>query len=99
MFQDEAQAEKYKNRLQTFTDLDLSQFWESAFAESPDPDRALINLERWLAATSNPGTYLTHLAASPKLAAMLIFLLGAGQSMADDFIQNPELASIITDPA
>jgi glutamate-ammonia-ligase adenylyltransferase len=99
LFQDELQAEKYKERLQTYTDLDLSQFWKTAFAESPDPDRALINLERWLAQTSNPGTYLTHLASSPRLAILLIDLLGASQPMADSFIQNPELASVITDPS
>lgn len=98
VFKEQEQAETIKNKLQSLTEIDLSSFWETGFANCPDPDRALINLERWLSVTANPGTNLAHLAEGPKLAALLIDLLGASQSVADGLIQNPELAAIITDP-
>jgi len=98
VFQDEQRAEKTKDRLQSLTELDLDSLWQTAFADCPDPDRALINLDRWLNVTANPGTNLTHLAETPRLAAILIDLLGASQSVADGLIQNPELASVVTDP-
>jgi len=99
VFRDVELAEKTKERLQRLTNLELEGFWGSAFSRCPDPDRALINLERWLKATSNPGTQLSHLSESPRLAQVLIDLLGASQSVADGLIQNPELASLITDPS
>ncbi len=98
VFQDEERAERAKTRLQSLTQLDLSGFWRSAFVDCPDPDRALINLERWLNVTANPGTHLVHLSETPRLAALVVDLLGASQSVADGLIQNPELVSLVTDP-
>src|SRR5437588_3310662 len=69
------------------------------FEGCSDPARAQINLDRWLSATSNPGTHLSHLSEIPELAKLLVQLLGSSQSIADALIQNPELASIVTDPA
>ncbi len=97
VFQDEERAENIKDRLQSYTELNLTEFWSRVFGDCSDPDRALINLERWLSVTTNPRTHLAHLAESPRLAALLINLLGASQSIADGLIQNPELASVVTD--
>jgi len=79
--------------------VNSEQFWQLASEGTSDPDRAQINLDRWLNATSNPGTHLSHLAEVPELAKQLMQLLASSQSIADALIQNPELASIITDPA
>lgn len=98
-FQNEAQAEKTKESIQKLTDSDLSSFWRHAFASCPDPDLALINLERWLRASSNSDTQLAHLSSAPKLARVFIKLIGASQRIADALIQSPELAHLIMDPA
>ena len=97
-FRDPTAANTTLRRLQALTDLDLGPLWASAFEGCPDPDAALANLERWVSATSNPGTNLEHLASLPRLATLLLGLLGSSQPLSDALIQNPELASLITDP-
>lgn len=86
-------------RLQSLTDVDLHPLWTPAFSECPAPDTALTNFERWITATSSPGTNLEHLAHHPRLAPWLALLLGASQPLADALIQNPELASLVLDPS
>lgn len=98
-FRQPDQAKSIKDRLNGLATSSLDGLWQSSFDQCPDPDRAIINLERWLDSTSNPGTILEHLAQVPRLAGMLIQLLGSSQSISDALIQNPELASIVTDPA
>lgn len=85
------------DRLQALTDMDLASLRTAGFAGCPDPDAALANLDRWVSATSNPSTHLEHLASLPRLANLLIGLLGSSQPLSDALIQNPELASLITD--
>lgn len=98
-FKDKARADAIKDRLQTLTNVDLSRFWEEAFSAPTDIDRAAVNLERWLMASSSPETHLAHLVEAPALARGLILLLGAGQSVANGLLQNPELAALVIDPA
>lgn len=85
--------------LQALTDFDLSALWGTMFASCPAADTALTNFERWITATSSPGTNLEHLAQHPRLAPLLALLLGASQPLADALIQNPELASLVLDPS
>jgi [glutamine synthetase] adenylyltransferase / [glutamine synthetase]-adenylyl-L-tyrosine phosphorylase len=97
VFKDSEAAERAKARLQELTLLNPERLLGFAFDDSPDPDLSLINLERWLKVTANPGTYLALLDSQPDLAKLLILLLGASQPVADALIQNPELASLLTD--
>src|ERR1700736_1318170 len=67
------------------------------FQSAASPDQALLNLERWLRATSSPGLQFQQLLDEPDLGRLLILLLGASQPIADSLIQNPELASLVFD--
>ncbi|MCO5297676.1 MAG: hypothetical protein M9921_12540 [Fimbriimonadaceae bacterium] len=98
-FADPERAGKSIERLQALTDLDLGPLWTGAFAECPAPDAALTNFDRWIMASSSPGTTLEHVAQHPRLAPPLALLLGASQPLADALIQNPELASLVLDPS
>ncbi len=75
----------------------LGAFVAVAFGASADPDLALKNFERWLAASSSPETQLSFLAAQPSSARPLGTALGASQHLADQLIQNPELAHLLFD--
>lgn len=86
-----------RERLERSTGLDLAPFFAGAFVDSPNPELSLTNLERWLASTTSPRLQLEHLLEQPQLASMLVMLLGASQPLADCLIQNPELASIVSD--
>jgi [glutamine synthetase] adenylyltransferase / [glutamine synthetase]-adenylyl-L-tyrosine phosphorylase len=97
LFRDVNASEKARERIERLTALDLQRFFSDAFQNNPDPDRALVNLERWLNATSNPGTQLAHLASGPELANLLLMILAASQPLADALIQNPELSNLVTD--
>src|SRR5690348_7999105 len=81
-------------RLHHLTEIELSP---ELFSESASPDQAVLNLERWLNATSSPAFQLQQLLDDPELGRLLILLLGASQPIADSLIQNPELASLIFD--
>jgi len=87
-------ADSAIDRLAALTAIRLSP---KLFEEVPDPDQALLNLERWLTATSSPALYLQHALQEPELGLLLFLLLGASQPIADSLIQNPELASIVFD--
>jgi glutamate-ammonia-ligase adenylyltransferase len=97
IFKNAELTQKAKERLEQRAGRDLTQFFQIAFEDNPDPDLALINLERWLNATSNPDTHLAHLADLPRLSKQLLLILGSGQHLADGLIQNPELAGVVTD--
>ena len=73
--------------------------FESLLAELPEPQLAIGNLARWLQATGNPQLYYRELEGFPTVARVLVALLGASQPLTDSLIQNPELASLLFDPA
>lgn len=98
-FQDEEAASKVRARLESLTHSDLQEFFARSFERCPDPDQAARNLERWLRATSNPHEHLAHLLSTPQLTPLVMLLLGASQPLADAVIQNPELATLLTDPS
>ncbi len=97
-FRDTEAAERTLQRLQTLTGLELGTDFQTGFEAAPDPDLALINFERWIKASSHPGTQLSHLLQVPRLLRLLVEILGASQPIANALIQNPELASMVTDP-
>ncbi len=98
-FQNSISAELAKERLEELTGLDLSRFFDLAFDLNVDPDSALTNLERWLRNTSSPQVYMEQLVGLPSVGHMIISMLGASQPIANTLIQNPELASLITEPS
>lgn len=75
----------------------MAAFASSAFGAAAAPDLALKNFERWLTASSSPETLLAFLAAQPVAARPLGTALGASQHLADQLIQNPELAHLLFD--
>lgn len=70
----------------------------NALQNSPDPNRLLINLDRWLESLGNRLTYYRLFAESPRLLEPLLTLMDSSQYMADALIQNPELGEILLDP-
>ncbi len=73
--------------------------FSGAFRRNADPDLALVHLERWLSATASPASQFAHLLAVPALTHSFLNLLGASRPLADMLVQNPELASLLLDPA
>ncbi len=61
------------------------------------PVQALLNLERWLRATSSPALALDQALESGPGFQLLLRLLAASQPFADSLVQNPELASLVLD--
>ncbi|MBX3120114.1 MAG: hypothetical protein KF784_13690 [Fimbriimonadaceae bacterium] len=98
VFRDNEAAERTMDRLHALTGLELDADFQACFDSATDPDLAIINLERWLKAVSNPGTQLALLLQMPRFLRLLIELLGASQPVANALIQNPELVAILTDP-
>lgn len=98
-FVDPEAAQRTKSRLETLTGWGLDGFFETAFDDCPGPDLALINLERWLRASSNPATQMSLLMQTPRLARLVALILGSSQPLADALIQNPEMAGLIMDPS
>lgn len=97
-FRDPEAADRARLRLEELTHLDLARLFERGFAEVADADRALVNLERWLRSTGNPGIHLEQVLGVPRLGRLLMVILGASQPIADCLIQNPELASLALEP-
>lgn len=98
VFADPDAAARAKARLEAITGWGLDSFFDSAFDDCPGPDLALINLERWLRASTNPATQMSLLMQAPRLSRLISLILGASQPLADALIQNPEMAGLITDP-
>jgi len=99
LFSDPEAAIRAKSRLEALTGWGLEGFFDTTFEACPAPDLALINLERWLRASSNPATQMSLLMQAPRLSRLIALILGASQPLADALIQNPEMAGLITDPA
>jgi len=70
-----------------------------AIEASPDPERAVTQLERWLQASGNPATYLSTFEAHPILCRGVALLLGFSRQMGDVLVQNPEVGSLLIDPS
>jgi glutamate-ammonia-ligase adenylyltransferase len=58
--------------------------------KSPDPDGALNYLERFLANTSNPASFLSYLAETPEALELIVMLCGTSPFSAEILIRNPE---------
>ncbi len=61
-----------------------------AVIDSPEPDMALGNLERFLVALRARATFFALLAENPEIVKLLISLFGTSQFLSRIFIQHPE---------
>lgn len=84
-------------RLEPIAGRPLEALLRPMLSEVAHPVQAMANLERWATSSSNPRTQLDILADLPKLARLVMILLGSSQRLSDAVIQNPELVSLITD--
>ena len=99
VFRDQETARRSLSHLESLLGQPLSSEFILLFDGNADSDLALVNLGRWLAATGNPQVHLQQFIAVPRLSRLLLTILGASQPITDSLIQNPELASLILDPA
>lgn len=98
-FRDSEAAGYIRERLESASGAQLDRLFGRGFELTPDPDMALANLERWLAATGSAPLHLQQIEAQLAAGKRLLYLLGASQPIADTLIQNPELSSLIFEPS
>ena len=70
-----------------------------ALWQSPDPDEALNQFERFVAAAGPRTAYLELLAARPDLLANLVKLCARGELLTQLLVTQPELLNGLADPA
>jgi len=85
---DGLQAELFDRFAPTLTD---------ALQRAPDPDRLLVNCDRWLESLGATLTYYRLFAETPHALKPVLAVLGASDFMADTLLQNPELSEILLD--
>jgi putative glutamate--cysteine ligase/putative amino acid ligase len=68
-----------------------------ALQRAPDPDRLLVNCDRWLESLGAMLTYYRLFAETPHALKPVLAVLGASDFMADTLLQNPELSEILLD--
>jgi len=79
-------TERSRRRLERIAPLLLQEV-----LDSPEPDMALRNLERFLVAVRARGTFYALLAENPAIIKMLVGLFGTSQFLSRIFIQHPEI--------
>ena len=70
-----------------------------ALWQSPDPDQALNQFERFIAATGPRTAYLELLAARPELLTNLVRLCARGELLTQLLVTQPELLGALASPA
>lgn len=66
-----------------------------ALADAASPDRALINLERFLQTHPEPATVLAHLAEEPHTLELLITLFACSQHLTDILLRHPDRFNLL----
>ncbi len=94
----EAQIEPIIERIENRALFPVSDDTRAAILASPDPLRAAVHLERWLAASSGPTMYLSLLNEGGPAPTWLMRLLAGSHQVADVLVQNPELGAIFFEP-
>ena len=67
-------------------------------ARQSDPDRALNNWERYVAALDEPGDHFRTLMRQPTRLELLIRIFATSQFLADALVRSPELFDWVTEP-
>ena len=78
--------------------IELALFAWDYLQQSPDPDMALNNWERFSSAHPDPGVHFNEVYRQPKRLEILLRICAASQYLADLLMRNPEFFSIVTDP-
>ncbi len=86
-------AEPMRRALHAMFSVLLEALWQS-----PDPDEALNQFERFLAAAGPRTAYLELLAARPDLLANLVKLCARGELLTQLLVTQPELLNGLADP-
>ncbi len=68
----------------------------SALSVSASPDRALINLERFLAATPDPAVVLDALTEDPRTVDALIAVFAGSQYLTEILLRNPSWVALLS---
>ncbi|MFN4033060.1 MAG: hypothetical protein ACK4ME_05465 [Fimbriimonadales bacterium] len=68
-----------------------------ALQVAPDPDRLLVNIDRWLESLGARLTYYRLFAETPAALKPPLAILTHSQYMTDAVLQNPELSEILLD--
>ncbi len=71
----------------------------AAMKNSPDPDRALNNFERWFISLTNRAPYYYNLLNHPIALRIFFSICGVSQFFSDILIQNPEYFDILANPS
>jgi glutamate-ammonia-ligase adenylyltransferase len=77
---------------------DIAETLLIAISQSPDPDAALNNLERFANATFDRRILYTFLRDIPALIAVLVTICGFSQYLSDTLIRNPEYFEWLMEP-
>ena len=87
-------AQPLRRALRAIFPVLLDALWQS-----PDPDEALNQFERFVAAAGPRTAYLELLAERPDLLANLVKLCARGELLTQLLVTQPELLSSLADPA
>ncbi len=87
-------VEPVRRAIRTIFPVLLDALWQS-----PDPDEALNQFERFVAAAGPRTAYLELLAARPDLLANLVKLCARGEILTHLLVTQPELLNGLADPA
>ncbi|HEV2056605.1 MAG TPA: bifunctional [glutamate--ammonia ligase]-adenylyl-L-tyrosine phosphorylase/[glutamate--ammonia-ligase] adenylyltransferase [Methylomirabilota bacterium] len=87
-------AEPMRRAVRTIFPVLLDALWQS-----PDPDEALNQFERFVAAAGPRTAYLELLAERPDLLANLVTLCARGELLTQLLVTQPELLNGLADPA
>ena len=78
--------------------IELALFAWDELQQSPDPDMALNNWERFAAVHPDPAVHFDEAHLQPKRLEILLRIFAASQYMADLLIRYPQFFSVVTDP-
>jgi glutamate-ammonia-ligase adenylyltransferase len=70
----------------------------AALKESPDPDRALNNFERWTRSVTSRTTHFRYLCGHPVALNLFFRVCGNSQLFSDILVRNPEYFEILARP-
>jgi glutamate-ammonia-ligase adenylyltransferase len=66
-------------------------------SEAAEPDRILINIERFIASNRDPGELIKYLKDQPKSLEMLITLVEASQFLTEILLRNPDYFELLSE--
>ena len=98
-FKDPAAAVRCVERIGAATYRDVGEFLLASAEGTARPDQAVVNFERWIAASGSPTTMADAVLGSPETGRLLVTIFGASHQLADVLVQNPELAHLVLDPS